>query len=74
VTQEVLLEIRGWKTGILLINPEDSFGVNTRFASDAFVLVLANVENESMLRQFIGRSSRARGLCTGNYYPVTKLS
>ena len=24
VTQEVLMEIRGWKTGILLINPEEA--------------------------------------------------
>ena len=31
--------IRSWKFGILIVNPEDAVGVNTKFALDSLVLI-----------------------------------
>jgi hypothetical protein len=74
VKPETLTEIRGWEYGILLIQPHESFGTNTRFAKDSLVCITTPVESEAQYKQFLGRSSRGRGLCKGIYYPVSHLS
>jgi hypothetical protein len=47
VKPETLSEIRSWEYGILLIQPHESFGTNTRFAMDSLVCIVTNVDSEA---------------------------
>jgi hypothetical protein len=48
--------------------------MNTTLAKDSLVLIITKVDSEGEYKQFLGRSSRGRGLCKGIYYPVTNLA
>ena len=71
---EVLREIRGWNDGIIILEKYEGIGVNTRFKKESMVLIACEVTNEAEYQQFLGRSSRTRGLCYGTYFPITDLS
>jgi hypothetical protein len=47
VKPETLSEIRGWEYGVLLIQPHESFGANTRFAKDSLVCITVAVDSEA---------------------------
>ena len=62
-TESVLDDIRKWDYGVLLLNPHQGRGIDTRFQRDAHVMVLAKVSSYHELKQMVGRSSRTRGVC-----------
>lgn len=41
----MLKEIRGWDYGVLLLNADESRGVDTRFKKNAVVLIAVPVNN-----------------------------
>ena len=45
-SRENLREIRSWQQGIILLEPMEGFGLDTRFAKDALVLIAMEVESE----------------------------
>jgi len=71
VDAKSLSSIRQWEYGILLIEANECRGVDTRFAEDATVLIVAKVETNHHLQQMSGRSSRSRGVCASTLYVVT---
>lgn len=58
----------------MLIEGSECRGVDTRFAVDASVLIIADVRTFHSLQQMSGRSSRSRNVCESTYYTVTKES
>lgn len=38
--EDSLIQIRGWTEGILILDPEDSYGLDARFQKDSIVLIL----------------------------------
>lgn len=62
-SEDNLKIIRGWKSGILFLNPADAVGVNTKFARDSIVLITNEMKSDGEYKQTMGRSSRSRGLC-----------
>jgi hypothetical protein len=40
-------EIRSWKYGVLILNPNDGIGLNTKFAIDSIVLITNEIKKES---------------------------
>jgi superfamily II DNA or RNA helicase len=46
--------------------------MDTRFKSDAIVLIIAKVEAYHEYLQMLGRGSRTRGVCDGILYTVSK--
>jgi hypothetical protein len=67
-----LREVRTWDYGILFLSREESRGVDTRFKSDAQVMILSTVTSYHELQQMVGRSSRSRGVCSGTLYVVSE--
>ncbi len=65
-------EIRGWDYGALILNAEESRGVDTRFKKNAVVLIAVQVNNYHEVQQMMGRSSRNRGVCEGVLYFETQ--
>jgi hypothetical protein len=63
VSEEAMSEIRQWEYGVLLLTANDCRGVDTRFAKDALVVIIAKVETYHQYLQMIGRSSRTRNAC-----------
>jgi hypothetical protein len=61
-------EIKTWEYGILLLQKEDSRGIDTRFQKDALVLIIAKVDTYQQYMQMLGRGSRTRGVCDGILY------
>ena len=45
-TPENLEEIRTWQDGVLLLNSNEGFGLDTRFGKDALVLIGVDVQTE----------------------------
>ena len=43
-----LQEIRGWESGMLILDAYEGVGTDTKFAKDAFVLILADVRKNSI--------------------------
>lgn len=43
----MIKEIRSWDYGILILEPEEGVGINTRFAKDSIVLIATKVENKA---------------------------
>jgi len=37
--------IRNWKSGILILNPQDAIGVNTKFAVDSIVFITNEINS-----------------------------
>jgi hypothetical protein len=74
VSVDVIKEIRAWEYGVLILEPSEGVGVNTRFAKDSLVLIATKVENKAEYEQFMGRSSRTRGMCKGIYFCESNLS
>ena len=64
------LEIRQWDYGLLLLNPEEGRGLDTRFRRPAHVAIIAEVKQQHELQQMVGRSSRTRGACEATFYQV----
>jgi hypothetical protein len=58
----------------LILDPEEGVGVNSRFSKDSIVLIACKVQNKAEYEQFLGRSSRTRGMCRGIYYCESQLS
>lgn len=69
-----LKEIRQWEYGVLILGKHDGVGLNTRFAKDAIVLIGTKVDNKAQYEQFLGRSSRTRGICRGIYFCESNLT
>lgn len=44
---ENLREIRNWKLGILLLEPNDGIGINCKFQIDSKVLITNEMKSES---------------------------
>ena len=42
-SREHLREIRSWQQGLILLEPQEGFGLDTRFAKDALVLIAMEV-------------------------------
>lgn len=63
-------EIKQWEYGVLLLNPEQGRGVDTRFKKTAHVMIMGEVTSLHELQQMVGRSSRTRGVCEGTLYTV----
>ena len=42
-SRENLREIRSWQQGLILLEPQEGFGLDTRFAKDALVLISMEV-------------------------------
>lgn len=63
-------EVKQWEYGVLLLNPDEGRGVDTRFKKTAHVMVMGKVVSLHELQQMIGRSSRTRGVCEGTVYTV----
>jgi len=55
--------IKTIENGILLLQGDNSRGIDTRFKVDSQVLIIADVKTNHELIQMIGRSSRTRGIC-----------
>ncbi len=47
----------------MLLKASEGRGIDTRFARDSIVLIIALVNTTHQLQQMIGRSSRTRGVC-----------
>lgn len=71
-SDDVLDSIRIWDYGVLVLNPQQGRGTDTRFQKDAHVMVLAKVTSYHELKQMVGRSSRTRGVCQGSLYVVSE--
>lgn len=67
-----LMTIRDWEYGVLLLAPNESRGVDTRFRKDAHVMIMARVNNYHELQQMVGRSSRTRGVSQGSMFIITE--
>lgn len=70
----MIKEIRSWEYGILILEPAEGVGINTRFAKDSIVFITTKVDNKAEYEQFLGRSSRTRGMCKGIYFCESTLS
>ena len=47
-SEDNLQEIKSWDYGLLLLQPNECRGTDTRFAKDAVVLIVAKVESYSL--------------------------
>ena len=66
----MLVDIRQWEYGVLLLSSEEGRGVDSRFRKDAIVIIMAEVHSYHELQQMVGRSSRSRGVCEGILYLI----
>ena len=71
-SEDMLDSIRQCDYGVLVLNPQQGRGIDTRFQRDAHVMVLAKVTSYHELKQMVGRSSRTRGVCQGTLYVVSE--
>jgi hypothetical protein len=74
VCSDHLQQIKAWEYGILFLLANEARGVDTRFAKDAFVVIVADLTSYQELLQMVGRSSRSRGTCESNLYIDTQES
>ena len=65
------MKVRDWDYGVLLLSPSEARGTDTRFRKVAKVLIICQVQTYHELQQMVGRSSRARGVCEGQYFTIT---
>jgi hypothetical protein len=40
-------EIKTWKYGILILNPNEGIGINTKFAMDSIVMITNEINKET---------------------------
>jgi hypothetical protein len=70
-SHELLQTLKTKDTGVLLLRKEHYRGIDTKFKSDALVIIGYQVDNIQQYSQMIGRSSRKRGPCKGIMFAVS---
>ncbi|KEJ82479.1 hypothetical protein OXYTRIMIC_473 [Oxytricha trifallax] len=73
ISLDILDEIESWQNGMLILSQDESFGYNTKFRTDAQVLIACEITSEGQYLQMRGRSSRSMGALQSKYYPVSTL-